>query len=89
VPRDHHLVSGGPLEGGGLSRDYDGLMQRAYIGSTRILSLLVLLLGLVLIVSTLARGGGVAALGVVVGACFVLAGAGRLWLLRGVRGEPR
>jgi hypothetical protein len=89
VPRDHHLVSGGAVEGDGLSRDYDGLMQRAYIGSTRILSLLVLLLGLVLIVSTLARGGGVATLGVLVGACFMLAGAGRLWLMRGVRGEPR
>ena len=70
-------------------RDYDGLMQRAYIGSTRVLSLLLLLLGLVLIVSTLARGGGVAAFGVLVGACFMLAGAARLWLLRGVRGEPR
>ncbi|HEX5980519.1 MAG TPA: hypothetical protein VFY52_05460 [Thermoleophilaceae bacterium] len=64
-------------------------MQRAYIGSTRVLSLLLLLLGIVLIVSTLARGGGAAALGVVVGACFMLAGAGRLWLLRGVGGEPR
>jgi hypothetical protein len=89
VPRDHHLVSRASVQGGGLSPDYDGLMQRAYIGSTRVLSLLVLLLGLVLIVSTLARGGGVAALGVLVGACFVLVGAGRLWLLRGVRGEPR
>jgi hypothetical protein len=64
-------------------------MQRAYIGSTRVLSLLLVLLGLVLIVSTLARGGGVAAVGVLIGACFMLAGAGRLWLLRGVRGEPR
>jgi hypothetical protein len=89
VPRDHHVVSGSSIQGRGLSRDYDGLMQRAYIGSTRVLSLLLLLLGLVLIVSTLARGGGVAALGVVVGACFMLVGAGRLWLLRGVRGEPR
>jgi hypothetical protein len=64
-------------------------MQRAYIGSTRVLSLLLVLLGLVLIVSTLARGGGVAAVGVLIGACFMLAGAGRLWLLRGIRGEPR
>lgn len=69
--------------------DYDGLMQRAYSGSIRALSLLLILLGLVLIVSALARGGGVLAVGVVVGACFMLAGAGRLWLLRGVRGEPR
>jgi hypothetical protein len=79
----------GPVQGGGLSRDYDGRMQRAYIGSARVLSLLLLLLGLVLIVSTLARGGGVAAVGVLIGVCFVLAGAGRLWLARGVRGEPR
>jgi hypothetical protein len=64
-------------------------MQRAYLGSTRVLSLLLLLLGLVLIVSTLARGGGVAAVGVLIGVCFVLTGAGRLWLMRGVRDEPR
>jgi hypothetical protein len=64
-------------------------MQRAYIGSTRALSLLLILLGIALIASAVARGGGVLALGVVIGACFVLAGAGRLWLLRGVRGEPR
>ena len=64
-------------------------MQRAYIGSTRALSVLLVLLGLILIVSALVRGGGLLALGVVVGAGFALAGAGRLWLLRGVRGEPR
>jgi hypothetical protein len=64
-------------------------MQRAYIGSTRALSILLVLLGLVLVVSALVRGGGVLALGVVVGACFTLTGLGRLWLLRGVRGEPR
>jgi hypothetical protein len=64
-------------------------MQRVYLGSARALSVLLILLGLVLIASALARGGGVLALGVVVGACLTLAGAGRLWLLRGVRGEPR
>jgi hypothetical protein len=72
-----------------LSRDYDGLMQRAYIGSMRAFSLLLIVLGLVLIASALVRGGGVLAIGVLVGICFTLAGAGRLWLLRGVRGEPR
>jgi hypothetical protein len=72
-----------------LSRDYDGRMQRAYLGSTRALSFGLILLGIVLIVSALARGGGVLAVGVLIGACFALAGAGRLWLLRGVRGEPR
>ena len=72
-----------------MSRDYDGRMQRAYIGSMRALGILLILLGLVLIASALARGGGVLAIGVLVGVCFTLAGAGRLWLLRGVRGEPR
>lgn len=72
-----------------MSRDYDGRMQRAYLGSTRALSFVLILLGIVLIVSALARGGGVLAVGVLIGACFALAGAGRLWLLRGVRGEPR
>ena len=64
-------------------------MERVYLGSARALSVLLILLGLALIASALARGGGVLALGVVVGACLTLAGAGRLWLLRGVRGEPR
>jgi hypothetical protein len=64
-------------------------MQRAYSGSIRALSLLLILLGLVMIVSALARGGGVLAVGVLVGACLTALGAGRLWLLRRVRGEPR
>jgi hypothetical protein len=64
-------------------------MQRAYFGSIRALSLLLILLGLLMIGFALARGGGVLALGVLVGAAFTLAGAGRLWLLRGARGEPR
>jgi hypothetical protein len=64
-------------------------MQRAYIGSTRVLSVLLVVLGIALVASSLARGGGVLALGVVIGVCFTLAGAARLWLMRGVRGEPR
>jgi hypothetical protein len=64
-------------------------MQRAYIGSTRLLSVVLIVLGIVLIASSLARGGGALALGVVIGVCFALAGGARLWLMRGVRGEPR
>jgi hypothetical protein len=90
VPGDHHLVAGDGIgEGRRLKPDYDGLVQRVYLGSARALSVLLILLGLVLIASALARGGGVLAIGVVVGACLTLAGAGRLWLMRGVRGEPR
>jgi hypothetical protein len=66
-----------------------GSMQRAYLGSTRVLSVLLIVLGLALIVSTVARGGGAVAVGIVVGAALAVVGAGRLWLTRGVRGEPR
>jgi hypothetical protein len=37
-------------------------------------------LGIAMIVSALARGGGALAFGVVFGVAFVVAGAGRLWL---------
>jgi hypothetical protein len=48
--------------------------------ATRILSLAMLLLGLAMIVRALAAGGGPLAVGVVFGALFVAAGAGRLWV---------
>jgi hypothetical protein len=64
-------------------------MQRLYTGSTRALSMLMVLLGLVLVVSALARGGGALALGVVVGVGLTLGGATRLWLMRGVGDESR
>ena len=69
--------------------DYDGAMRRAYLGSTLALSVLMLLLGVALIVSAVVRGGGVLALGVLVGAGLALAGGGRLWLLRAARGDER
>ena len=58
-------------------------MRRAYTTSTRVLSALILLVGLAMIVSALARGGGALALGVVLGVMLALLGAGRLWLARG------
>lgn len=51
-----------------------------YRGSTRVLSTLMLVLGVAMLVSTLARGGGVLAIGVIMGALFTLAGAGRLYV---------
>jgi hypothetical protein len=51
--------------------------------------MLMVLLGLVLVVSALARGGGALALGVVVGVGLTLGGATRLWLMRGVGDESR
>jgi hypothetical protein len=49
------------------------------------MSTVIVLIGLALLVSTLARGGGPLAVGVLLGVLFVLAGAGRLYLARGER----
>ena len=54
--------------------------------STRIMSGLLVLVGLAMVVSALVRGGGALALGVVLGTMLALLGAGRFWLARG--GEP-
>jgi hypothetical protein len=57
-------------------------VERAYLASTRVLNSVLVMVGLVLIVVTLIRGGGALALGVVLGVLFALLGAGRLWLAR-------
>ncbi|MDX8150535.1 hypothetical protein SK069_02935 [Patulibacter brassicae] len=48
--------------------------------ATVVLSSIIAILGLVMIVVALAGGGGPTARGVLIGALFVLAGAGRGWL---------
>jgi len=53
--------------------------------STRVLSAVMVVLGVVVLVSTLARGGGPFAVGVIFGVLFVAAGAARLYLERGER----
>ena len=55
-------------------------MRSAYGISTRVLSALLLVDGVAMVVSALARGGGALALGVVLGTMLALLGAGRLWL---------
>ena len=55
-------------------------MRTAYGVSTRVLSALLLLVGVAMVVSALVRGGGALALGVVLGTMLALLGAGRLWL---------
>ncbi len=47
---------------------------------TRLLSALMLILGLVMLVSTLGRGGGPLSIGVVMGLLFLFAGGGRLYV---------
>ena len=58
-------------------------MHRAYSQSTRVFAAAVCGLGIVMIVVALANGGGPLALGVVLGAAFVVIGAGRLYLAGG------
>jgi hypothetical protein len=58
-------------------------VQRAYLASTRLLSGALLVIGVAMVVSALARGGGLLALGVVLGTMLAVLGAGRLWLARG------
>jgi hypothetical protein len=62
-------------------------VQRAYLASTRVLSAVLLVLGVAMVVAALVRGGSPLALGVVLGALLALLGAGRLWLARGA--DPR
>lgn len=54
--------------------------ERVYRGSVRIMSFAFLLLGLAILVSTLAKGGGPLSLGVLLGIAFLAVGAGRLWI---------
>lgn len=52
----------------------------AYRQSTRLLSAVMLVLGIAMLVSTVTRGGGVLSIGVVMGVLFTLAGGGRLYV---------
>ena len=50
--------------------------------ATRVLSVVMIVLGLAMLASTVTAGGGPLALGILLGALFVAAGAARLWLDR-------
>jgi hypothetical protein len=57
-------------------------VERAYLASTRVLSAMLILVGVAMVVVALAGGGGVLALGVVLGTLLAVLGAGRLYLAR-------
>jgi hypothetical protein len=59
-----------------------GSPERIYRGSVRALSFLFLGLGLVILVSTLANGGGPLSVGFMLGVAFLLLGAARLRMSR-------
>ena len=56
------------------------LVERAYRESSRALGAVLCLLGVAMIVTTLARGGGPLALGFVAGIAFAVLGAARVYL---------
>ena len=51
-------------------------------GLTSLMSAVMVVLGVAMIVITLSRGGGPAAIGLLFGVLFILAGGGRLWAQR-------
>jgi hypothetical protein len=53
-----------------------------YARSVQLLSVAFLALGLLILISTLAHGGGPISLGVILGLAFLAVGAARLWLSR-------
>lgn len=54
--------------------------ERLYRGTIRAFSLAMAAIGLVVLVVTLANGGGPASFGFLIGIAFLAVGAGRLWL---------
>jgi len=54
--------------------------ERLYRGSVRALSLVFFVLGLLILMSTLANGGGPLSVGTLLGVAFLAVGAGRLWI---------
>ena len=60
-------------------------MGTAYLTTQRALGALLVVIGLWMAISAVARGGGPLAFGVVVGIPFALLGAGRIWLAGGAK----
>jgi hypothetical protein len=54
--------------------------DRIYHGSIRVFSFVFIVLGLVILATTLGAGGGPLSVGTLLGAVFVAIGAGRLWI---------
>ncbi len=54
--------------------------ERIYEGGVRFLSALFIVVGIVILAVTISAGGGVLALGTLMGVAFIGVGCGRLWL---------
>lgn len=58
------------------------MRREARRAGTQALSALMVVIGVAILVRTIAAGGGALSVGIILGALFVLAGAGRLWVSR-------
>ncbi len=65
-----------------MPRDHRIGAAGAPVTAATVLSWLIVGLGVAMLVSTVARGGGPLAAGILFGLLFVAAGAGRLWVER-------
>jgi hypothetical protein len=54
--------------------------DRLYHGAVRGFSLVFIAIGLLVLIVTLANGGGPASVGVLMGVAFIAIGVGRLWI---------
>lgn len=54
--------------------------ERLYHGAVRGFSLVFIAIGLLVLIATLANGGGPASVGVLMGVAFLAIGVGRLWI---------
>ncbi len=54
--------------------------ERIYQGSVRAFSIVFIALGVLLLIATLANGGGPLSVGTLLGIAFLAVGAGRLWI---------
>ena len=57
--------------------------REVHRGATRVMSTIMLVVGVALVIATLVGGGGPLAVGVLLGVLFMAVGAGRLYLARG------
>ena len=58
-------------------------------GMTRVLSSAMVVLGVAMIVSTIARGGGAFTIGILIGVAFTILGSARVYLAVGPRSQRR
>lgn len=57
-------------------------IDEMYTGAVRVFSSLIIVFGVVILVSTLVKGGGPLSVGILIGLGFVALGSGRLYLAR-------